>query len=122
VYLAAVAGKIQVVKPRIPMQSRLHEKCIYWRQISCQWSDKQFHHHFRMDHCSFGKLCTTIQQSVGAKEFKTEKYLSSTALQHHTVDPCDFVGGLICGERKLAIFLCYLAAEVLIWMLLIFTM
>ena len=57
-----------------------------------------------MDRCSFGKLCTTIQQSVGAKEFKLEKYLLSTALQHHTVDACDSVGGLICGEKKLAIF------------------
>ena len=43
------------------------------------------------------------------KEFKLEKYLLSTALQHHTVDACYSVGGLICGERKLAIFLRYLA-------------
>ena len=109
VYLVAVAGDVQVVKPHILMQSRLHEKCIHWRQFSCHWSDKLFHHHFHMDHCSFSKLCMTIQQSIGAKEFKSEKYLLSTALQHHAVDACDSVGGLICGERKLALFLCYLA-------------
>ena len=89
-----------------------------WSSFMGDLTNRQFQRYFRMNKALFQQLCDCIEGCVGAVEFKSEQYLDARLMSppkwsnniihaHHKS-----IGGMICGEVKLAVTLRILSCSV----------
>ena len=72
--------------------------------------DAVFKRMFRMNKASFGNLCSRICLAVGEETFLSESHLA-TRSQPRTQEATQTVGGVVCGEIKVALTLRILAGS-----------
>jgi hypothetical protein len=79
-----------------------------WSAFASSLDDKVFRRMFRMPRDSFTTLCQRVESAVGRNVFRSEAYLSERRLPS-THDATEALGGIICGEVKLAVTIRMLA-------------
>ena len=82
-----------------------------WSSFRNDLTDRQFRRYFRMNKDLFQQLCDRIEDCVGAEDFKSEQYLDARLMSPPKRSNNIFhahqnsMGGMICGEVKLAVTL-----------------
>ena len=86
-----------------------------WTEEQARFNNRMFYRLFRMSRPCFNKLCTNIENSIGPKNFRSERYLfDMEAKQEHSSAERSREGhssSFVSGEMKLAITLRFLAGS-----------
>ena len=90
--------------PRDDYSKRRTGPRLPWSELQERWTDAAFRKRFRMEKHSFNKLCSDINDAVGAGAFKSESH--ELARKKHRLDEAwEVQGGIVSGEIKVAVYL-----------------
>lgn len=90
--------------PRCDYSKRRTGPRLPWSELQERWTDVAFRKRFRMEKHSFNKLCSDINNAVGAGVFKSESH--ELARKKHRLDEAwEVHGGIVSGEIKVAVYL-----------------
>ena len=101
------ANLLSLLKIHILDQNRLNRSLPIevlrpsWDSFIARTPWKHFHRMFRMEINTFIDLSRAITNKIGEHAFKSELHLTAREKQQ-THEALDYLGGVICGELKLA--------------------